>query len=132
MAALIDVRIQCDGCTRTTIEPATSAWRARARLSQVGWRRIAGKDLCPSCILEGRIFHMPSGHRPERETMCPVCDRMVGVFVTPFNGRANPKVSRHHRPGTGDQRIWCRGGGLAISASAIIPATAYGERIKIA
>lgn len=120
VSALIDVRIQCDGCLCTTIEPATSAWRARARLSHDGWRRISGDDLCPGCIQSGRIFVMPNG-APALTTMCPTCDRIVGAYVQRGGIKLlEPKVSRHHRPGTGDRRIWCSGSGLAISRHAVM------------
>lgn len=60
-----------------------------------------------------------------QETLCEVCDQLVGVWITPWNtgpastidGRPIPKTSRHYDP----QGRWCRGGQLQVHPSKIIP-----------
>lgn len=67
---------------------------------------------------------MPRGSR-KYETMCTVCDELVGVIYTPFNRQNGggfapiPKTSRHLNLRT---KHWCRGSQLAIPMAMMIPA----------
>ena len=68
---------------------------------------------------------MPNATPPALTTMCPTCDRIVGAYVQRGGIKLlEPKVSRHHKPGTGAKRVWCNGSGLAIHPNAVIPAKA--------
>lgn len=61
--------------------------------------------------------------RRKYETMCSVCDQIVGVIFTPFNRQLLssyapvPKTSRH-KAGV----VWCPGSQLSIPEAMLIPA----------
>lgn len=68
----------------------------------------------------------------QRETMCPACDRIVGVHVWNQTWTTNPrtprltegepiwKVTRHHNRSSN----WCPGSGYSVPTGAVIPVSA--------
>ena len=57
-----------------------------------------------------------NSRRRDKETLCPYCERLIGVLVLKFKTNDNPKMCRHKN----QQGLWCTGSGLTVPLNTVM------------